>query len=207
MPRASFSDSREAIAPTIVTSRPSRIQTVPSPSTTSQCQPLHGSRSMRAGMRVLKVSAMAAPFPTRRAVKQPSHGWMRRVALVLALLAAGCGGSDPQPRAKATAAPTEEATAAATPVKTQRPRLRDAVACTDLPDATCSTLRVPLDRRGATKGTLDLRVAVSGDPGKPVFVVLSGGPGEPGVPFVKRARQWLGPAVNQVRLVGIDQRG
>src|SRR3954447_23215628 len=34
-PSASFSDRREAIAPTIVTSSPSRIQTVPSPATTS----------------------------------------------------------------------------------------------------------------------------------------------------------------------------
>src|SRR3954451_3670289 len=61
MPSASFSLSRLAIAPTIVTSRPSRIHTVPSPTTTSQCHPLHGRRSMRAGIRVRTVSS-AAPM-------------------------------------------------------------------------------------------------------------------------------------------------
>jgi hypothetical protein len=70
IPSASFSDSRDAIAPTIVTSSPSRIHTVPSPSTTSQCQPLQGSRSMRAGMRVLTVSGMALTGPAQRPTKQ-----------------------------------------------------------------------------------------------------------------------------------------
>ena len=37
----------------MVTSRPSRIHTVPSPITTSQCQRAHGSRSSRAGMSVV----------------------------------------------------------------------------------------------------------------------------------------------------------
>ena len=43
------------IWPTIVTSRPSRIQTVPSPIMTIQCQRDHGSRSSRAGTLVLMV--------------------------------------------------------------------------------------------------------------------------------------------------------
>ena len=30
-----------------------------------------------------------------------------------------------------------------------------------------------------------------------MFVFLSGGPGEPGVPFLARARKWLGPAARQ----------
>src|SRR3954454_11765517 len=50
MPSASFSDSRDAIAPTIVTSSPSRIHTVPSPTTTSQCHFDQGRRSSRAGI-------------------------------------------------------------------------------------------------------------------------------------------------------------
>ncbi len=95
------------------------------------------------------------------------------------------------------------ARAVATPV----PRLRGARPCPDVAEATCSTLRVPLDRSGAERGTLDLRVAVAGRRGAPVLLVLSGGPGEPGLPFLTRARTWLGPAVDRVRLVGIDQRG
>ena len=40
-----------------------------------------------------------------------------------------------------------------------------------------------------------------------MFVILSGGPGQPGVPFLDRAREWLGPVAAKVRLVAIDQRG
>ncbi len=45
--------SASLIEPTIVTSSPSRIHTVPSPITTSQCHRAHGSRSSRAGMSVV----------------------------------------------------------------------------------------------------------------------------------------------------------
>ena len=55
--------------------------------------------------------------------------------------------------------------------------------------------------------TLELKVAVEGEKSKPAFVFLSGGPGEPGVPFIARARQWLGPAAKDVRIVAFDQRG
>src|SRR3954462_6110256 len=43
------------IEPTMVTSSPSRIQTVPRPITISQCQRVHGNRSSRAGMSVVMV--------------------------------------------------------------------------------------------------------------------------------------------------------
>src|SRR5215213_8372812 len=43
---------RGPIAPTMVTARPSRIHTVPSPTMTIQCHLDHGKRSMRAGMSV-----------------------------------------------------------------------------------------------------------------------------------------------------------
>jgi len=48
-----------AIAPTSVTSKPSRIQVIPSPTTTSQCQRLHGSRSSRRGIMVSTASPVA----------------------------------------------------------------------------------------------------------------------------------------------------
>ena len=44
-------------APLIVTSSPSRIHTVPSEMTMSQCQRLHGSRSSLAGMLVVMTSS------------------------------------------------------------------------------------------------------------------------------------------------------
>src|SRR4051812_26826792 len=114
---------------------------------------------------------------------------MRR-ALVLVIVLAGCGGASPKPRATA--------------VPTPAPRLTAAHPCGT---ATCSTLRVPLDRSRRHGATLDLKVAVEGERDKPVFVFLSGGPGEPAVPFLGRARKWLGPAASKLRIVAFDQRG
>jgi pimeloyl-ACP methyl ester carboxylesterase len=108
---------------------------------------------------------------------------------VLLIALAGCGGSPATP---------------ATPRTTAVPKLIDAKACGR---ATCSTLRVPLDRSRQDGATLDLKVAVDGGRDKPVFVFLSGGPGEPGVSFLDRARKWLGPVADKVRIVAFDQRG
>src|SRR3954452_6538340 len=55
----SFSVSRGAIEPTIVTSSPSRIQTAPSPITTRQWKLDHGRRSRRPGMLVSIVAVWA----------------------------------------------------------------------------------------------------------------------------------------------------
>ncbi len=54
------SDRRLAMLPTTVTSRPSRIHTVPSPMTIVQCQRDHGRRSRRAGMLVVMVRPVPA---------------------------------------------------------------------------------------------------------------------------------------------------
>ena len=138
-----------------------------------------------------------------------SCGRMRRW-VVVAVVLAGCGGSDP-PQAARTPAPTETAAeATAAPQRADagpRPRLRGAEPCPDVQDATCSTLRVPLDRSGSSDETLDLRVAVAGAKDAPVLVMLTGGPGEPALPFMDRAREWFGPEAEKLRLVAIDQRG
>ena len=60
------------IEPTIVTSRPSRIQTVPSPITTSQCQRAHGSRSSRAGMSVV-MRPVSTLMPEAVPLRRSSH--------------------------------------------------------------------------------------------------------------------------------------
>ncbi|MGC0426406.1 hypothetical protein RKD32_002761 [Streptomyces sp. SAI-195] len=54
---------RPATLPTIVTSRPSRIQTVPRPITIIQCQRDQGSRSRRAGTAVVTVPVEAGIEP------------------------------------------------------------------------------------------------------------------------------------------------
>jgi len=122
-------------------------------------------------------------------------------------LAAGCGSaSPPGPTARTT---TE---AAAHPAQPASPgRLRTAT-CTDLPGFRCSTLRVPLHRRGPAIGDgrrLTLAVAVQRVARAPKgdLVFLSGGPGQPGRPFGPRMVARLGDALRGYRLVVLDQRG
>ncbi|MBV9730639.1 MAG: alpha/beta fold hydrolase [Pseudonocardiales bacterium] len=78
------------------------------------------------------------------------------------------------------------------------------------------TLTVPLDHAGLhpgprSAGWLSLRVAMADNADAPrgVLVFLTGGPGQPGVPFAARvSTQLLDPAVLRAyRLVLIDQRG
>src|SRR4051794_28833729 len=75
---------RGAIAPTIVTSRPSRIQTVPRPTTIRQWKRAHGSRSRRLGIwvrttrpRSALVRGRAAPEGAVAVVISPAP-WVRR---------------------------------------------------------------------------------------------------------------------------------
>ena len=90
------------------------------------------------------------------------------------------------------------------------PTLRDPAPCPGVTGYTCSTLDVPLDRTGRRKGTLHLRVGASDDVKAPrgVLLVLSGGPGQPGVflldRFVDRA---LAAEKGRYRIVAFDQRG
>jgi pimeloyl-ACP methyl ester carboxylesterase len=89
------------------------------------------------------------------------------------------------------------------------PRLEGAHPCPDAPGFTCSTLVVPLDHSGSVPGRLRLRVAASTDVHAPhgVLLFLTGGPGQPGVPFVGRLAGRLGAVTSGYRLVVVDQRG
>lgn len=87
------------------------------------------------------------------------------------------------------------------------PSLRGSHECRGQPGFICSTLRVPLDWSGRVKGTLDLAVATGPAGPRSVLLVLTGGPGQPGVPFVARTSARLGPVVRRYRVVTIDQRG
>lgn len=87
--------------------------------------------------------------------------------------------------------------------------LRDVRPCPASPGFSCGTLTVPLDPAGSAAGRLALLVAVAdvGSAPRGVLVLLTGGPGQPGVPFVARLAARLGPALNGYRLVMFDQRG
>jgi pimeloyl-ACP methyl ester carboxylesterase len=89
------------------------------------------------------------------------------------------------------------------------PRLSNPRPCPEARGFTCSTLRVPLDRSGRLRGTLDLNVAVADNRDAPrgVLLFLTGGPGQPGVPSVPRISQRLVSLMDDFRLVMIDQRG
>jgi pimeloyl-ACP methyl ester carboxylesterase len=68
---------------------------------------------------------------------------------------------------------------------------------------------VPLDHAGQARGSLGLAVGYATDAVAPrgVLLFLSGGPGQPGVPFLRRVQSRLGPQLRGYRLVMFDQRG
>jgi pimeloyl-ACP methyl ester carboxylesterase len=81
--------------------------------------------------------------------------------------------------------------------------------CPGIAAFSCGTLSVRLDPFGSAPGWLSLQVAVSDVAVAPrgVLLLLTGGPGEPGVPFVSRLAGRLGPALRGYRMVTFDQRG
>jgi pimeloyl-ACP methyl ester carboxylesterase len=99
--------------------------------------------------------------------------------------------------------------AAATPAA-GGPGLTGAHACAGQPDFTCATLTVPIDHTGRVPGSLDLQVATENNvhAAKGVLLFLTGGPGQPGVPFADRiADARLPELAADYRFVLIDQRG
>lgn len=108
----------------------------------------------------------------------------------------GCGAHNPSGRAR----PAEPS---------RRARLIGAHPCPGQPRFTCSTLRVPLDHAGQARGTLALAVGVA--PGGPArrgdLLFLTGGPGQPGLPFLTRIQTRLRAELTGYRLVMFDQRG
>jgi pimeloyl-ACP methyl ester carboxylesterase len=120
--------------------------------------------------------------------------------LAVLLVVAGCGG---------------HATKVATPTPTPHtsigtgPLLVPAGRCRLAPGFKCFTLTVPLDHSGRARGELRLPVAVQPvqDAPRGVFVGLSGGPGQPGVPFAASFKRRLGKALDGYQIVTIDQRG
>lgn len=82
-------------------------------------------------------------------------------------------------------------------------------ACPALPGFACASLSVPLDHAGEAPGALRLAVAIQrvAHPTHGVLLFLTGGPGQPGVPLIRRVLVRLGPALAGYQLVMFDQRG
>jgi pimeloyl-ACP methyl ester carboxylesterase len=90
-----------------------------------------------------------------------------------------------------------------------RGMLTGAHSCAGQPGFSCSTLRVALDHAGQAGGTLALAVGVASArvPSRGVLLFLTGGPGQPGIPFLTRVGTRLRAAITGYRLVMFDQRG
>src|SRR5690606_14818458 len=90
---------RDPIAPTIVTSRPSRIHTLPRPARISQCQRAQGRRARRAGMSV--VTLLITHAPDRGSVTQSRFGGgLDEAGQLLDGRASGSGGGNGEETAK-----------------------------------------------------------------------------------------------------------
>jgi pimeloyl-ACP methyl ester carboxylesterase len=89
------------------------------------------------------------------------------------------------------------------------PSLVDSETCAESPDFTCSWLTVPLDRSRRHGQKLRLHVAVETEAHAPrgVLLMLTGGPGQPGVGLLPRIKQRISYLLGDYRLVMIDQRG
>jgi pimeloyl-ACP methyl ester carboxylesterase len=123
-------------------------------------------------------------------------------AVVSACTSAGHGGSaSTSPRHTGSASTS---TSAGPPAQLTQPH-----PCGGIGGFVCSTLRVPLDHSGHTPGTLRLQVAAADNvkATRGVLLFLTGGPGQPGVPFVPRIADRIAPALKDYRLVMFDQRG
>src|SRR5689334_3195804 len=129
---------------------------------------------------------------------------------VLAGVAPGCSrGSEPAAR-PVSASPRPPVTGSAgSGLASSLTGLRAVRPCPGIPAFHCGMLSVRLDPSGLVPGRLSLKVAVSDVAAAPrgVLVLLAGGPGQPGVPFVSRLAGRLGPALRGYRLVMLDQRG
>jgi pimeloyl-ACP methyl ester carboxylesterase len=131
---------------------------------------------------------MRMSLPAARATRAAA------TVITLALLAAACTAVAPGGQRGAPSA---------------RPALTGAHPCPGLRGFTCSDLAVPLDRSGKVPGTLRLQVAAGDNVHARLgtLLFLTGGPGQPGVQFVRPVDRELTPAIRAYRLVMIDQRG
>src|SRR2546421_12684524 len=100
--------------------------------------------------------------------------------------------------------------AVAGPASARRAGLHGAHPCAGVTGYTCATLDVPLDHANPALGTLHLQVGMGDNTNAPhgVLLVLSGGPGQPGLPILDGyVSEALSAERDGYRIVVFDQRG
>jgi pimeloyl-ACP methyl ester carboxylesterase len=84
------------------------------------------------------------------------------------------------------------------------------VPCAEASAFSCATLAVPLDRSGATPGTVTLSVQrklAGAQPGRSAVLALAGGPGQATLPLGEFIAKAIAPALGSRDLLLFDQRG
>jgi len=139
------------------------------------------------GRRIAAAAAVALGAATRRA---PMIG----IPLLLAGSLAACGEHHRSSSRTSNAPP---------------PRLVGPHPCRRIRGFTCAWLPVPLDHAGRARGRLRLAVGIqqARRPLHGVLLLLTGGPGQPGISLIPRVVSPLGNALSGYRLVMLDQRG
>src|SRR5215469_7668180 len=135
-----------------------------------------------------------------------SHKLLVPAVLAAAMLSACTAAGHAKPASSSARHGSPEST----PLSTGAPaQLTQPHPCAGIAGFVCSTLPVPLDHTGKTPGTLRLQVAAADNAQAPrgVLLFLTGGPGQPGVPFVPRIASRITPVLTDYRLVMFDQRG
>src|ERR1700758_5435576 len=82
--------------------------------------------------------------------------------------------------------------------------------CASAPGFYCTTIAMPLDRSGATPGTVNLAVEVhfaGSSQSQTALVALAGGPGQAALPLAPFVLKALAPALATRDLIVFDQRG
>lgn len=135
--------------------------------------------------------------------KRVSRALRAAVALVTALIVAGCTSGGDTPATPDSTSPTEQGTSSPAPSNPEPTGPCDE-------GWTCTSLDVPLDRTVPERQTLHLAMTVETreDAPRGLLLVLAGGPGQPAVGLVPRIVPSLGPEVmDAYRVVLLDQRG
>src|SRR5437588_3671665 len=82
--------------------------------------------------------------------------------------------------------------------------------CASATGFSCTTVAMPLDRSGATPGTINIAVEVhlaGSSPSQTALVALAGGPGQAALPIAPFVLKALAPALSTRDLIVFDQRG